>query len=131
MIKSFQYGKLAERKVCVLKADARICHGCVRGTSQLNVCIQSAFFVTVAFRVPAHSQIKLTAKNAKNAKKIIENSRSHCVFACLAENEFIGCQSVPGAGVHLISPGWFSWSNPPFPGATCHRWPSGPWPLRD
>src|SRR6185312_7954782 len=131
MIKRFQYGKLAERKVCVLKADARIRHGCVRGTGQFDVCIQSAFFVTVAFRVPAHSEIKLTAKNAKNAKKIIKNSLFPWRLRVFGGNEFIGCQSVPGGGEHLISPGWFSWSNPPFPGATCHRWPPGPWPLRD
>lgn len=82
MIKSFQYGKLAERKVRILKANARIRHGGVCGTGQLDVCIQSAFFLTVAFRVPAHSKIKLTAKDAKNAKEIIKNSSSHCVFAC-------------------------------------------------
>ena len=89
MIKSFQYGELAESKICILKANARIRHGGVCGSRQLDVCIQSALFVTVAFRVAAHSEIKLTAKHAKNAKEIIKNSSFHRPFACLAETSLL------------------------------------------
>lgn len=74
MIKSFQHRELTQCKICVLQANARISHGRVRGAGQFHICIQGALLVIGGFRVPAHSEIKLTAKDAKNAKKFSKNS---------------------------------------------------------
>lgn len=74
MIKSFQHRELTQGKICILQPNARISHGRVGGAGQFHICIQGAFLVTVGFRVPAHSEIKLTANDAKNAKKFSKNS---------------------------------------------------------
>jgi hypothetical protein len=97
MKEGFQHGELAQSKVSIFKPNAGIGHGGIRSTGQFYICIQGAFPVSCAFRVPAHSQIKLTAKDAKNAKKIIKNSSSHCAVHVPGRNQSIEYQNFPGA----------------------------------